>query len=206
MNHKVDIYLEEGCGRCSLYRTPECKVHTWQEELKLLRKIVLDCGLQEEYKWSQPCYTYKNGNILLVTAFKEYATIAFFKGSLLKDSHDILTAPGENSQAVRQARFTNVKDIIKIEPILKSYIYEALEVEKSGLKVTFKKNPEPLPEELEGKFSELPEFKSAFEALTPGRKRGYILHFSQPKQSKTRESRIEKNIERILNGKGFHDR
>lgn len=206
MNDNVDLYLEEGCGRCALYRTPRCKVHTWPEELKQLRRIALDCDLHEEFKWSQPCYTYKAGNILMVTAFKEYAALAFFKGALLEDLHGILVAPGESSQSARQVRFTSVKGILELEPILKAYIYEAIEVEKAGLKVKFKKNPEPIPEELLKKFNEEPALKTAFKALTPGRQRGYILHFSQPAQSKTRESRIEKCMENILKGKGLNDR
>ena len=206
MNPKIDKYLADGCGRCALYRTPQCKVHSWTEELIHLRKIVLDCGLHEDFKWSQPCYTFKNLNILIVTAFKEYAALAFFKGALLKDPDKILISSGENSQAARQVRFTNAKDIIEMEPILKAYIYEAIEVEKAGLKVEFKKDLAPLPEELQSKFNELPALKTAFEALTPGRQRGYILHFSQPKQSKTRETRIEKCMQKIFNGKGLNDR
>lgn len=206
MNPKVDIYLEEGCGRCALYQTPQCKVHNWTEELKQLRRIVLDCGLLEEFKWSQPCYTFKNKNTLLVTAFKEYATIAFFKGALLKDPNKILVAPGENSQATRQLRFTTVKDIIEKEAIIKTYIFEAIEVEKAGLKINFKKEPEPMPEELQQKLQELPTLKTAFDALTPGRQRAYILHFSQAKQSKTRVARIEKQTANILKGKGFNER
>jgi uncharacterized protein YdeI (YjbR/CyaY-like superfamily) len=206
MNPKVDIYLSEGCGRCNLYRTPQCKVNTWTKELKKLREIVLACGLNEELKWAQPCYTFQNSNILLVTAFKEYVALAFFKGVLLKDPHGVLVAPGESSQSVRQIRLTNSKDIIEMTPILKAYIFEAIEVEKSGLKVKFKKNPEPVPEELQKKFDDDPAFKTAFDALTPGRQRGYIIHFSAPKQSKTREARIEKCIAKILIGKGFNER
>ena len=206
MNNKVDIYLTEGCGRCSLYRTPQCKVHTWPEELKHLRRIVLECGLNEAYKWSQPCYTYQGSNILIVTAFKEFAALAFFKGSLLTDPKGILVAPGENSQAARQVRFTSSKDILEKESILKTYIFEAIEIEKAGLKVNFKMDLDPIPHELQSKFDESPDFKTAFEALTKGRQRGYILHFSQPKQSKTRESRIEKCMDRIINGKGLNDR
>ena len=205
MNPKVDLYLVEGCGRCSLFKKPECKVHTWAELLRPLRSIVLDCGLAEAYKWSQPCYTYQNKNVLMVTAFKAYATLAFFKGALLKDPHHILVSPGEHSQASRQIRFTAVKDIMAMESILKEYIYEAIEIEKAGLKVHFKKEPEPMPAELRRILDESPGLKSAFEGLTPGRQRGYILHFSQPKQSKTRVARIEKCRDKILNGKGFHD-
>ncbi len=205
MNNKVDLYLEEGCGRCSLYRTPQCKVHNWSEELKQLRRIVLECGLDEKFKWSQPCYEYEKSNIAIVTAFKEYAALAFIKGALLADSLGILVAPGANSQSVRQIRFFDVKDIIEMESILKAYIYEAIEVEKMGLKVNFKKKPGSIPEELQMKFDEIPELKSAFEALTPGRQRGYILHFSQAKQSKTRESRIEKCMVKIFKGRGIND-
>ncbi|MFM1875036.1 MAG: hypothetical protein RL266_773 [Bacteroidota bacterium] len=202
---QVDTYLIDGCGRCSYYQTPHCKVHSWTDELKQLRQIVLDCGLTEEFKWSQPCYTYQNKNILIVTAFKEYASLAFFKGTLLQDEKGILVAPGKNSQAGRQIRFTSVEDIIGMEPTLKAYIYEALEVEKGGLKANFKKNPEPIPDELQQRLDEFPDFKTAFEALTPGRQRGYIIHFSQPKQSKTRTERIEKCIPKIMNGEGLHD-
>ncbi len=203
---QVEHYLMAGCGRCEYYDTPKCKVHSWKNELIELRRIVVSCGLTEEYKWSQPCYTYNNKNVLIVTAFKDYACVAFFKGTLLKDADNLLTAPGENSQAARQFRFTDEDSILKLEPKIKAYVLEAIEVEKAGLSVNFKKEPEPMPEELTEILEADPELKSAFEALTPGRQRGYILHFSQPKQSKTRISRIEKCIPKILNGKGFHDR
>jgi uncharacterized protein YdeI (YjbR/CyaY-like superfamily) len=206
MNPKIDAYLEDGCGRCSFYKTPDCKVNNWRQELKLLRSIVLDCGLNEAFKWKQPCYTFKSNNVLLVTAFKEYAAVAFFKGALLKDEKGLLVSPGENSQAARQFRFTNVSDIKRQKADIKAYIYEAIEVEKAGLKVSFKKEPEPLPKELLHKFEELPELRAAFEALTPGRQRGYILYFSAAKQTKTRELRIEKYVPNILHGKGIHDR
>ena len=141
----------------------------------------------------------------MVTAFKDHAALSFFKGALLKDTDDILVAPGKSSQSDRQVRFTKVKDIIDLEPVLKAYIYQAIEVEKAGLKVAFKKNPEPLPHELLNKFQENPDLRTAFEALTPGRQRGYILHFSQPKQSQTRIRRIEKYTPKILRGEGMHD-
>lgn len=204
-NPSVDLYLEEGCGRCDFYRTPQCKVHSWTKEIQELRRIVLDCGLLEEYKWSQPCYTYHGANVVIVSAFKESATIAFFKGSLLEDPHNLLVAPGKNSQASRMIRFTSTRDILDIEPILKSYIAEAIEIERSGKKVVYKKKPEPIPEELQLKFEENPAFKAAFENLTPGRQRGYILHFSQAKQSKTRSARIEKYMPKIFEGKGISD-
>ena len=206
INPSVEAYLINGCGRCSFYRTPQCKVHTWSEELVKLRGLVLECGLKEEFKWSQPCYTFNNKNILLVTAFKEYATIAFFKGALLKDPEKILVAPGKSSQAVRQFRFNKVEDILKMESFIKEYIIEAVKLEQEGETLSFKKNPEPIPEELKERLDQDSTFKAAFEALTPGRQRGYIIHFSQPKQSKTREARIEKNRAKILSGKGFNDR
>ncbi|MEE8429252.1 MAG: YdeI/OmpD-associated family protein [Gammaproteobacteria bacterium] len=205
MNPKVDTYLAEGCGRCSLVNTPQCKVNTWPEELKELRRIILDCGLTEELKWSQPCYTYQKSNVVLMGAFKEYSALSFFKGALLKDVNSILQKPGENSQAARQIRFTDVQAIVEMEPILKAYIHEAIEVEKAGLKVDFKKKEHSIPEELQNTFDESPAFKTAFEALTPGRQRGYILHFSAAKQSKTRASRIEKYMPRIFDGIGFWD-
>lgn len=206
MNPKVDQYLAEGCGRCSLGGTPACKVHTWPEELKRLRAIVLDCGLMEELKWGVPCYTYEGQNVLLVSAFKEFAALSFFKGALLNDPHQLLVKPGENSQASRYLKFTSVEEIDEQESILKAYVLEAVKVEKAGLKVEFKKNPEPVPEELQQKLDEDPFFRTAFEELTPGRQRGYIIYFSQAKQSKTRVSRIEKCVPKILNGEGLHDK
>lgn len=206
MNPEVDTYFEIGCGRCALGGTPDCKVHKWQEEMAQLRRILLDCGLTEEVKWSVPCYTFQDGNILLMSAFVDYCALSFFKGALLKDPNGILKKPGEHSQASRLIPFTEVGAIIEMEPILKAYIREAIEVEKAGLKVQFKQNPEPIPDELRKKLEEMPALKIAFEALTPGRQRGYILYFSAPKQSKTREARVEKYIQRILDGKGFHDR
>ena len=205
MNPEVDAYFIDGCGRCDLYATPQCKVNTWAKELKLLRHLVLGSGLTEELKWSQPCYTHNGKNILLVTAFKEFCCISFFKGVLLKDEHQLLEAPGENSQSVRFMKFTNVNDIKAYETYIKAYIFEAIDVEKAGLKVAFKKEPEPIPEELLEVFKATPELKTAFEALTPGRQRCYILHFSQAKQSKTRMARIQKYIPKIVAGKGFHD-
>jgi Uncharacterized protein conserved in bacteria len=206
MNPKVDVYLAAGCGRCPLGNTPQCKVHNWREELELLREIVLECGLTEELKWGVPCYTFRESNVLLISAFKEYCTLSFFKGALLKDAHKILSKTSENMQAGRLIKFTNVQDVIRMKPILKAYIEEAVEVEKAGLKVNFEKNPEPVPLEFQNKLDENPDLKKAFAALTPGRRRGYIIYFSQPKQSKTRASRIEKCIPRILSGKGLNDK
>lgn len=206
MNPKVDQYLIDGCGRCDHYKTPRCKVHAWPEELEQLRRIALDCGLIETFKWSQACYTFQHNNVFIITAFKDYACISFFKGALLKDTHKVLVKPGKNSQAARQLRFTDVKDVLNTENIIRAYIQEAIDVEKSGAKVAFKKNPEPIPEELQQQLDSDPVLKTAFEALTPGRQRGYILHFSQPKQAKTRLSRIEKCRPKILAGEGLNEK
>ena len=191
MNPKVDVFLS--------------KAKKWREEMEKLRTIILDCGLTEELKWGAPCYTFQKSNIVIIQGFKEYCALMFFKGALLNDPNGILIKPGENTQAGRQIRFTNVREIVEMEPILKAYIYEAIEVEKAGLKVDFKKNTETIPEEFQRKLDELPALKTAFEALTPGRQRAYILYFSAPKQSKTRESRVEKCMQQILNGKGLND-
>ena len=168
--------------------------------------IILDCQLTEELKWGAPCYTFQKSNIVLIHGFKEYCAVLFVKGALLNDTKGILISQTENTQASRQIRFTNVREIVEMEPILKAYILEAVEVEKAGLKVNFKKTTEfIIPEEFQNKLDEIPALKTAFDALTPGRQRAYILHFSQPKQSKTRESRVEKCMQQILNGKGLND-
>ena len=190
MNPKVDEFLS--------------RVGKWQEEFRKLRMIVLDCQLTEALKWGVPCYTYQKSNIVLIHGFKEYCALLFFKGALLKDANSILIRQTENVQASRQVRFTSVREIIEMETILKTYIYEAIEVEKAGLKVNFKKNTGLIiPGEFQTKLDEIPALKAAFDSLTPGRQRAYILYFSAPKQSKTRESRIEKYIPQILNGKGI---
>lgn len=182
------------------------KAKKWQKELEQLRMIILDCGLTEELKWGNPCYTFEEKNIVLIHAFKEYCAILFFKGALLNDANGILIQQTENVQAARQIRFTAVREIIEMEPSLKAYIYEAIEVEKAGLKVDLKKATEfTIPEEFQKELDEMPALKTAFYALTPGRQRAYLLHFSQPKQSKTRESRVEKCMQQILNGKGLND-
>src|SRR5229473_5520559 len=192
MNPKVDFYFT--------------KAKKWQEELEQLRMIVLECGLTEELKWGVPCYTFQKSNIVLIHVFKEYCALLFFKGALLNDANGILIQQTKNVQAGRQIRFTNVREIVKMKPVLKAYIYEAIEVEKAGLKVNFKKTTEfKIPEEFQNKLDEIPVLKTAFNALTPGRQRAYILYFSAPKQSKTRESRVEKCMQQILNGKGLND-
>jgi uncharacterized protein YdeI (YjbR/CyaY-like superfamily) len=182
------------------------KAKKWREEYEKLRTIILDCQLTEELKWGNPCYTFQKKNIVIIHGFKEYCALLFIKGVLLKDANAIFIQQTENVQAARQIRFTNVREIVKMESILKSYIHEAIEVEKAGLKVTLKKSAEfIIPEELRHKFEEMPTLKTAFDALTPGRQRAYILHFSAPKQSKTRQSRVEKCMQQILNGKGLND-
>ena len=206
MNPEIDSYLQEGCGRCSLVGTPDCKVHNWQGELRYLRKLVLDCGLTEELKWKVPCYTHNGHTILMVVAFKESATLSFFKGALLKDEHGILEKPGKNSQAGRVVRFTQVEEIAALEDVLKAYIFEAIEADEKGLKVNFKNISEyDVPEEFQERLDTDADLKEAFEALTPGRQKGYLLYFAGAKQSKTRASRVEKYIPKILKGLGFHD-
>ena len=192
MNPKVDFFFS--------------KAKPWQEEFEKLRTLILDRGLTEELKWGKPCYTFQKSNIVLIHGFKEYCALLFMKGALLKDGNGILIQQTENVQAARQIRFTNVREIVEMESVLKAYIDEAIEVEKAGLKVNFKKTAEfIIPEEFQNKLDEIPALKTAFDALTPGRQRAYILYFSAPKQSKTRESRVEKCMKQILNGKGLND-
>jgi uncharacterized protein YdeI (YjbR/CyaY-like superfamily) len=192
MNPNVDGFLK--------------KTKKWRTEFEKLRMVCLDSGLTEELKWGKPCYTFQESNIVLIHGFKDYCALLFFKGALLKDPKGILVQQTENVQAARQIRFTNVRQIKEMEPILKAYIEEAIEVEKAGLEVDYKKTSEfVIPEEFQNRLDESPALKTAFAALTPGRQRGYILYFSAAKQSKTRESRIEKCVQQILNGKGLND-
>ena len=192
MNPKVDFYFS--------------KAKQWQEEFENLRTIILDCGLTEELKWGCPCYTLEKTNIVLIHGFKEYCALLFFKGALLNDAKGILIQQTENVQAARQVRFTSVREIVKLKPVLKAYIHEAIEVEKAGLKVNLKKTKEfDVPEEFQNELNKNPALKKAFNALTPGRQRAYLLYFSQPKQSKTRDARVEKCVQQILNGKGLND-
>ena len=179
---------------------------TWQEELKKLRSILLDSELTEEFKWSQPCYTFQGKNVIVISGMKESCALAFFKGVLLKDIHGVLTRPGQHSQSTRWLKFASVREIAEMKSVVKAYIREAIEVEKSGLKVKLKKTSDlKFPEELQIMLDEFPDLKTAFEALTPGRQRAYIYHFSAPKQSKTREARVRKFMPHILNGKGLLD-
>ena len=192
MNPKVDEFINNA--------------KSWQEEYEKLRTNVLECNLEEDYKWMHPCYTFQGNNIVLIHGFKDYCALLFFKGALLKDANGILVQQKENVQSGRQIRFTNSQEIVELKAILKTYILEAIEVEKAGLKVELKKTSDyQIPEEFQDKLDEIPAMKTAFEALTPGRQRAYIFHFSQTKQSKTRESRIEKWIPNILIGKGLLD-
>ena len=192
MNPKVDEFLD--------------RAKKWQQEFEKLRTIVLDCGLTEEFKWMHPCYTFQNRNVVLIHGFKEYCALLFMKGALLRDPEGLLIQQTENVQAGRQIRFTNFREITNMKSILKAYIYEAIEVEKAGLKVNYKKTKDfKIPEEFQNKLDENNALKTAFESLTPGRQRAYIFYFSQPKQSNTRESRVEKSIQQILDGKGLND-
>lgn len=192
MNPKVDEYFS--------------KLDKWQKELEKLREVLLDCMLTEDLKWHSPCYSYQKSNVCIIGGLKDYCVLSFFKGALLSDPNGILEKPGENTQSGRIIPFTSVKDILKMEPILKTYIYEAIEVAKVGLKVDFKKTEEfDVPEEFLKIMNKNPALKKAFYALTPGRQRGYLLHFAAPKQSQTRVSRVEKYTQKILEGKGLND-
>lgn len=193
MNPRVDFFFTQAAK--------------WQSEYEKLRKIILECGLKEELKWVVPCYTFIKNNIVLIHGFKEYCALLFHKGALLKDPEGILIQQTKNVQAARQIRFTNAQQVDKLKSLIKAYIYEAIEIEKRGLKVNLKKTKEyPIPEEFQNKLDEDPALKTAFQSLMPGRQRGYLLYFSQPKKSKTRISRIEKNTAHILNGMGLNDR
>ena len=192
INPKVDFFFN--------------KARKWQEEYEKLRMVVLDCGLKEELKWGCPCYTFEKSNIVLIHGFKDYCALLFMKGALLNDDNGILVQQTENVQSARQIRFRSIRDIYDLEPIVKAYIRAAIEVEKAGLRVKLKKVKEfAVPEEFQRKLDKLPALRKAFEALTPGRQRGYILYFSAAKQSKTRASRVEKYIPQILKGKGLND-
>lgn len=192
MNPKIDEYVNNA--------------KSWQKEIEQLREICLDCGLTETLKWKKPCYSFQQSNVAIIQPFKNSVALMFFKGTLLDDPENILEKPGKNSRIARRIAFTNSEEIAKLEPVIKEYLQEAIQAEKDGLEVEVKKKKEPIPEELQTKFKEYPEFKTAFENLTPGRQRGYLLHFSSAKQSKTRTRRIEKYIPKIIDGKGINER
>ena len=191
-NSKVDFFFEQDSK--------------WQDIYKALRKIMLGCQLSEELKWGVPCYTIQKGNVVLIHGFKEYCALLFFKGALWSDTDGILVQQTTNVQAGRQVRFTNIKEVMALKPIIKAYTYEAIEIEKAGLKVELKKTTDfDVPEEFEQKLNDVPRLRAAFEALTPGRQRAYLFYFSQAKQAKTRIARVEKHITKILDGKGLED-
>ncbi|MBD3669735.1 MAG: YdeI/OmpD-associated family protein [Gammaproteobacteria bacterium] len=207
MDTRVDHYLDQGCGRCSLYGTPRCKVKTWHDVLWALRSILLQSELVEDLKWSQPVYTYNGANVVMMSAFKDYAFISFFKGSLLSDPEGILSRAGKNSQAARQLRFTHCEQVESLKPVIMNFLQQAIEIEKTGGKISFKQTSDyEVPEELVKAFEADASFKVAFDALTPGRQRGYLLYFAGARQSSTRHSRIEKSRQRIFNGKGYNER
>lgn len=202
----VDLFFIDGCGRCKLYKTAACKVHTWKLELQALRQIALNSGLTEELKWKQPCYTLEGKNIIIVSAFKESCIINFMKGALLKDTKGILEMPGENSNSARFIRFTNIERVLELQETILDYIKEAIEIEKSGKKIISKKVEEYLiPDELINEFESDIVFKNAFYSLTPGRQKSYLIFYSAAKQSATRTSRILKSKEAIFNGKGMNE-
>jgi uncharacterized protein YdeI (YjbR/CyaY-like superfamily) len=204
MTTNIDQYLINGCMRCKYGGSPKCKINQWRTEIEMLRKFVLETGLVEEMKWGVPVYTQNGKNIVSVNALKDSANISFFNGVLLTDKHKILQQQG-NLQSERILKFTNITDLVKLKDIVSEYLIEAIAIEESGAKVTFKKNPEPIPEELKKVFSDDPTFEKAFKSLTLGRQRGYIIHFSQPKQTRTRVERIQKYKEQIFKGIGLND-
>ena len=205
MNLNPDTYFTKGCGRCSLYDTPACKVLSWKEPLKLLRTLLKESSLKEESKWGSPCYTYEGTNVIMIQSFKAYCALMFFKGALIKDEKGILVRAGENSQGARQLCITDAEQLKKIISPLKKLIKEAIQIEKDGLKVEKVQSKIEFIPELQEAFKKMPPLKKAFESLTPGRQRGYHIFFSQAKQSQTRHARIQKNIPRILSGKGMFD-
>ena len=206
MNPQVDQYLIRGCMRCPLGDTPQCKVNFWQDELQLLRSLVLTCDLNEEIKWGVPCYTIENKNVLIVSAFKDYAIISFFKGAMMSDPHGLLIQQGPHVQLGRIIKYTDVQEIAAHAEVLKAYILEAIHIELSGIKTPLIKRTESIPEELLHSFEEDPPFRDAFQSLTPGRQRGYIIYFSQAKQTATRTQRILKMKDQIFQGIGMHDK
>lgn len=207
MTKDIDTYFNSGCGRCKLFDTPQCKVHTWHDALHLLRSIILESSnLNEEMKWGMPCYSVNKKNVLMLAAFKEYCSVSFFKGTLLNDPEKLMVSPGENSQAVKQFKFRSVEEVKLHQDSLKMFIYDAIELEKQGAQITFKKPEEyAIPEEFQHRMDQDPALKEAFYKLTPGRRRAYLLHFGQAKQSATREARIDKCQSAIFAGKGLNE-
>lgn len=202
---RVDQYLIDGCMRCKFGATPQCKVNDWREVLVLLRQVLQESELTETLKWGVPCYTWKDKNVVVLSALRDSCTLGFFKGSLLEDPQQLLHKPGDHSQATRYLKFRDPEEVTNNMQTIQAFLEAAIALERSGQKVVFNKQPEPVPEELQEVFAASPELSKAFYALTPGRQRGYILYFSQPKQSATRLSRIEKCREKIMRGEGLHD-
>ena len=205
-NTSVDSYLQDGCGRCDLYQTPECKVHRWAETLEALRELLLESELVEEMKWGSPCYTLNGKNVVMLASRKESCILSFFKGAALVDEDDLLVRPGPNSRFARLLSFTSADDVMERRPQAARLIQQAIEVERAGKKVEPEGEPEPVPVELERRLAADPELETAFDALTPGRQRSHILYVSGAKQSKTRERRVERCAPKILAGKGFNER
>jgi uncharacterized protein YdeI (YjbR/CyaY-like superfamily) len=206
MNRTIEGYFADGCGRCPLGGTPDCKVHAWRPILEALRDLLRSCGLEETVKWGMPCYQYQGANVVILGAFKEFASLGFFKGSLLQNADGILTRQGENSEASRVIKVVELAWLRDWEEQVRACIYEAIEVEKSGLKVATRTvEEEDFPEVIRQRLAEMPDLRNAFFALTPGRRKGYLLYFKGAAQDKTRLSRLEKQVSRIMNGKGLHD-
>lgn len=205
-NPHVDTYFAEGCGRCPLGGTPDCKVHRWSDIMRYLRMLMIDCGLTETRKWGVACYMYQKSNVLVLGVTKDCCSLGFFKGALLSNFDGRLAKPGDDSQATRQLKFASLKEAQQMEDAIKSHVFEAIEIEKAGMKVTFKTIEETdFPEELLEAFTSNPQLEQAFRALTPGRQKGYIIHFKQAKQSSTRHQRIIKATPLIMQGKGMND-
>lgn len=205
MTTEVTTYFKDGCGRCSLFATAACKVNTWRLQLSELRALLLTTELVEECKWGVPCYTYNSKNVIMLSALKDACTLSFFKGVLMEDPHQVLVKPGENSQIARYLKFTAETPIEANKDLILAYINEAIQLERDGRQIKTSGQPEPMPDELIEVFEHDLEYEAAFRALTPGRQRGYILFFSQAKQSTTRQSRIAKVRDRVLAGLGMHD-
>lgn len=206
MTKSADEYFVVGCMRCNLGGTPQCKVHQWIDPLLLLRGIIHETGLKEECKWGVPCYTLNGKNVLMLSAFKDYCFVSFFKGALLSDPDALLSSPGENSQHTKLYKFTTGLEVLDHKENLLSFIQQAINIEKLGLKVETIPNPEPVPEELLTRMEEIPALKQSFYQLTPGKQRGYKIYISQAKQSISRMKRVDQCIPKILNGEGFHDK
>lgn len=205
-NSNVDSYLNDGCGRCDKYQTPECKVHLWTDVLTALREVMRESGLTEEMKWGQPCYTLDGKNVVMMSTFRDYSFLSFFKGILLTDDDGVLELAGPNGRIARVLKFTAVDQVTKQREQIAKFVQQAIELERSGQKLPPGEGPEALPEELEERLDGDPMLRDAFDALTPGRQRSYVIHVSGAKASETRERRIDKCIPKILLGKGFNDR